>query len=44
MRFRLALTRCRGEGEALDKRDAKERRGVATLPERDARMAMLSMA
>ena len=44
MRFRPALTRWRGEGEGLDRTDAKERRNVAALPKRDARMAMLLMA
>ena len=44
MRFRPALTRCRGEGEVLDRRDAEERHGDAALPKRDARMAKLSMA
>ncbi|KAJ8641970.1 hypothetical protein MRB53_018664 [Persea americana] len=44
MRFRPALTRWRGEGEGLDRIDAKERRNVAALPKRDARMAMLLMA
>ncbi|KAJ8641965.1 hypothetical protein MRB53_018659 [Persea americana] len=44
MRFWPALTRWRGEGEGSDKRDAEERRGVAALSKRDARMAMLLMA